>query len=679
VVDPLAVVRAVVRALPIALPTLVLASFAIGGIYAKLHHAGAPLDDSYIHFQYARAFAELHPFRYQAGEPFTTGATSFLWPALLAPFHALGARDELIVWPAWVLSFVALGLLAHEALLLTRPLAGRAASVGAAAMVLAFSGFAWCAASGMEVVPFAWLLARGARRSSEWAESAKVAEPRGPRLSELVVLAFAAPLMRPEGAIASWTIAATLLVFCRGRWPPRGRQLAAALAALAAPLVPFALGYALTGELRGSTATVKLMLGNPYYGGRVLEAAVGQNVRVLFGTLFNGEIWSAEFLPKGGVGVALAGFLSIGIRGWQARTRWRALCILVIAASILVPCSYVTFLWNRLRYLWPFATGWLIGLACLARLFGEALGRVHARWRVATPLLCGGMVACLAGKLGWTLDDVADSASGIDRQQVLLGRWARENLPADARIGVNDTGAIAYLSDRHTFDIVGLTTRGEGRYWVAGVASRFEHYERLYAKSPALLPTHFIVYPEWMACNAILGTALFEATVDDATILGGTTMRVYEADYGRLGSGEMPWTPMGSIKDSLDVADLESETEHAYDLDGGLGAADGQEVLHDGVAPDGHAVVDGGRGHRWRERFVLATGRGASRGVVRLQAAEPALVQVLVDGAPVAELDAPEGDWGERSFPLPAAVRARAPVELRVTGGAVTVYHYWFE
>jgi len=54
---------------------------------------------------------------------------------------------------------------------------------------------------------------------------------------------------------------------------------------------------------------------------------------------------------------------------------------------------------------------------------------------------------------------------------------------------------------------VGLTTRDEARYWVAGAASRFEHYERLHARRAAALPTHFIVYPEWMALDAVLGWA----------------------------------------------------------------------------------------------------------------------------------------------------------------------------
>ena len=77
--------------LPLVLVTSLLARSSIQAVLAKLGHPGAALDDAYIHFQYARAFAEGHPLRFQAGEPISTGATSFLWPAILAVPYALGA------------------------------------------------------------------------------------------------------------------------------------------------------------------------------------------------------------------------------------------------------------------------------------------------------------------------------------------------------------------------------------------------------------------------------------------------------------------------------------------------------------------------------------------------------------------------------------------------------------
>src|SRR4051812_49957427 len=100
--------------LPLVLVTGLLARSSIAAVLAKLGHPGAALEDAYIHFQYARAIAEGHPLRFQAGEPISTGATSFLWPALLALPYAIGARGESILWVAWLLSFVALGALAYE-------------------------------------------------------------------------------------------------------------------------------------------------------------------------------------------------------------------------------------------------------------------------------------------------------------------------------------------------------------------------------------------------------------------------------------------------------------------------------------------------------------------------------------------------------------------------------------
>ena len=116
--------------LPIAVVVALLARATIARVYAKIGHPGASLDDAYIHFQYARALAEGHPFRFQPGEPTTSGATSLAWPVLLAPFWLTGFRGEAILWPAWAMSFAALGALAYEARAIVRKLAGETAAIG---------------------------------------------------------------------------------------------------------------------------------------------------------------------------------------------------------------------------------------------------------------------------------------------------------------------------------------------------------------------------------------------------------------------------------------------------------------------------------------------------------------------------------------------------------------------
>ncbi len=658
-----------------------LAARAIGSVLAKVGHAGAALDDAYIHFQYARAIAEGHPFRFQATAPPTSGATSLLWPALLAPFWALGLRDDAIVWAAWALSFTALGGLAWEAARLTEGIAGRTAGLGAGAMTLAFGGFAWSAASGMEVVPFAWAIARATRLASAWSETP--APDRAPRAgAELAIAAWLAALFRPEGAVAALFVTATLVAFPaadrrKGVW-----WVAGAVAALAA--VPLILWVA-TGSPRSTTALAKLYPGNPYYVGATLVARVRGQMDLLVRTLLNGKQWSAEFLPEGGAPVAIAGLGAVVVCGARTRKGWRAAGILLLAITIFAPCAYVTFLWNRLRYLWPFATGWIVGLACLARLAGDLAGTLRPRYRAVTGLACGMLAGLFASKLDWVLEDVGQSASGIDRQQVALGRWAKGALPADATVGVNDTGAIAYFGDRITFDIVGLTTRNEARYWVAGVASRFEHYERLHAEDPRALPTHFIVYPQWMALDVVLGRELHEATVTDSTILGGTTMRAYEADWSLLGTGERPFSDAQAPVDAIDVADLESEAAHDYALED---AREGDETVLEGESPTGEPVVDGGRTRRTVERFVAHLPAGhAARGIVRLVAPAGAALLVRVGGERLAIVqvddakasEPAEPAWVERSFELPARLAsARTVVEIQVLGGPATLFHYWF-
>jgi hypothetical protein len=663
--------RRVIPWTPLALATGLLAYRAIRGVLTKLGHPGAALDDAYIHFQYARAFAELHPFRFQAGEPISTGATSFLWPLLLAPFWAIGFRREAILWPSWALSFGALGGLAYEAYRLAKPLTGRGAAIGAAAMVLAFGGHAWCAASGMEVVPFAWLIASATRRAAEWAESTAARSKSDLRV--LLAFAVACPLMRPEGAITSVALGLVVFAFPRAR---ATRARAETLLFFAAALLPNLLLLLLTGSLTSSTAKVKLLVNNPYFS---LSAASMANARVLVRTILDGEVWSAEFLPKGGSPLAILGLFAIAWRGHATKRGVRAGLVILLALSMFVPCTYVTFLWNRLRYLWPFATGWLIGLAALARAAGAVVGYIDKRAApAAATLLAGAFAGALFVRLDWVLEDVAQSASGIDRQQSTLGRWAKANLPAGARIGVNDTGAIAYFGERKTFDVVGLTSPSEGTYWVAGAASRLEHYERLKKGSPSLLPTHFIVYPEWMACDPVLGRPLQEATVTDATILGGQTMTASEARWDHLDSGERPWSPLADVVDSVDVADLESEAAHGYEL---LGAHEGEQVVTESNAPDGAIVLDGARSNRTRDRFhVSLPPDGELIGIARVEGPpEQTRLHVRVAGRELAALEVPAGPWLELRFPIPS--EARGPtVEIEVTAddGAFTSYHYWF-
>jgi hypothetical protein len=615
-----------------------------------------PLDDSFIHFQYARSFWEGRFFAYTPGAAPAAGATSLLWPALLAVPYALGLRAEKLIWAAWLFGFAALGLLGYETRRASERLLSRDGALGAELMVLTFGGHIWFAASGMEVVPLGWLLLRAARRSAEWAEGSDA----GPRLRELVALAWLGPLLRPEGTLATLAVAATLLAF------PRGARRLTALAALGGAFLPGLVNWLGTGTATTNTAVVKWLPLSPYLEGSGLVRAISDNVTLLFGTLLNGEVWSAVFLPEGFGLVFWLALPALFAAGVQRRARFRAALVVCVALGMLIPATYDTFLWNRLRYLWPFSAAWLIGVAALADGLGAFARRFGEGWERVRLLASGVVVGAFASHLPWTIDDLATSSSAINKQQAELGRWAARELPRGSVIGVNDTGAIAYFSGHRTFDVCGLTSAGEARYWAAGAGSRFEHYERIGQRA---LPSHFIVYPEWFALPALLGQFRTERRVSGATILGGESMQAFDAAYDALGTGALPRQAPTHFRliDELDVADLESEASHGYAL---FTATSGENVT---VTRDG--LSDGGRRGRTRESFELEVASGG-RLVARFEAEREMELSFRSGGAELGSVELEPNVLDEVVVPT-GSTSGRLRLEVVSRNGPVTALHYW--
>jgi hypothetical protein len=669
---------------PALIGSCVVGWLATRGILARTGEPAAPLDDSFIHLQYARRLAEGHFFSYVAGEGYTSGATSPLWPVILAPFHALGLRGVSLLDAAWALGTLAHAAVAVETYRLAERLAGRAAAAGAALMCILFGAFAWFAWSGMETVPFAWALMRAARMSADFTDPPKASPgARRPTEAGLLAMAMIGPLLRPEGVICSVVVAIALAVRPRDG---KARRRLLALVALVGPLIVPLLHLAFTGHAASSTTSVKWLAANPYYQGPQLWASIAANVRLLFGSLLDGGEWTAVFLPEHFALPLLLGVLALPLAAHRRKAPYHALFVAAVALGTLIPCSYLSFLWNRVRYIWPFAGAWFVLIACFAREAGDLVRLARPRLTFLPALLTGLVAGALAMKLSWALSDLAQSSHAIQRQQVALGRWAAENLPDDARIGVNDTGAIAYLSGRRTFDVVGLTTEGEARYWVAGAGSRFEHYEKLARER---LPTHFIVYPQWMACSPVLGKQLFEATVTDQSILGGSTMVVYEARWDTLGTGALPAEPPAGLAlvDEVDVADLESEAAHGYDLAGGFDQDDqvaeiGKEVDWEGTIKHS-GVADGGRVHRHYDRFTahLPAGR-AVKMVMRGGSDDDVTLTVAAEGHEIGTIAIPAGTWTEPSIAIPAGVAAASTaltITVRGEGDPrFHSFHYWF-
>lgn len=655
--------------------------FAIRKILDRAGHPALPLDDSFIHLQYARRLAEGGFFSYVQGEGYTTGATSLLWPILLAPFHLLGLRELSLVWAAWLLGTIAHAALAVEVMRLAKRLAGPEVAAAALLMSLGFGAFAWFAWSGMETIPFTWLLVRTVRASAELCE----ADPEKNSVSpaEVALLGVVTPLFRPEGFLASGI--ACLALGYRAWSTPGWRARVMPIVPLFGPLIVPALHFLLAGHATSATTMVKWLPANPAYDHAAAKNFIDYNVKLLFTSVLDGGDWSWLFVPEGHFVVVIGGMVALLICAYRERRPIHAVFVMVLVVATILPCTYLSFLWNRVRYVWPFFAMHFVLATCLARVLGDAVRKFGRTKLPIAPVLAGLFVGAVLVKLPRAVADLAESAHAIDRQQVKLGLWARENLPDNARIGVNDTGAIAYFSNRKTFDVCGLTTEGEAYYWTYGAGSRFEHYEKLPVERR---PTHFIVYPQWMACEPVLGEELQRATVTDQSILGGQTMVAYAAEWDKMGSGASPRLKLVAgtkVVDDMDVSDLESEKAHQYAL---LGGSDHDNTVVMSFPPRTNEtedespfeIADGGRHRRRLDQFLASFEPGRpAKIVMRVSADQDTDLVVRVANVEVATVRIPSREWVEKSIDVPVQNTAQAFVEVTPKDPAhlFNSFHYW--
>ncbi|HEY4597226.1 MAG TPA: hypothetical protein VIJ02_12565, partial [Thermoanaerobaculia bacterium] len=155
---------------------------------------GFPLDDSWIHLQFARNLAHGAGLSYNPGE-FVTGSTAPLWTALLAVLFLL--PGSVLLW-AQLLGAVLYLAGIDATWRLSRELGlGEGLSALAAALTLATSWLVWSALSGMEIPLFIllslWGMILHLRERRERAAPGRLPLSAG-------VLAVGA-LARPEGIL----------------------------------------------------------------------------------------------------------------------------------------------------------------------------------------------------------------------------------------------------------------------------------------------------------------------------------------------------------------------------------------------------------------------------------------------------------------------------------------------
>jgi hypothetical protein len=147
-------------------------------------------------------------------------------------------------------------------------------------------------------------------------------------------------------------------------------------------------------------------------------------------------------------------------------------------------------------------------------------------------------------------------------------------------------------------------------------------------------------------------------------------MRAHVADYTALGSAARPLRSdlePCHVLDELDVADLESEHAHAYQL---LDATSAENV-----ALEQHGAVDGARRNRSFDRFELDL-RAGGRLLLRVEGEGEVVVRASANELGRQPLEA--GTWSEVEFRVPPDRHSgRVRIEVEFPTAAAATLHYW--
>ena len=642
-------------------------------------HAVAPLDDSYIYFQYAKRLAQGHFYSYTGSDGYSTGVTSMLYPLLLAPFYLLGFTGEAFVAVVLALGGLLLAASGWLMYLLTRRATGHWAPALVAGLLVVLNGHVvWGYLSGMEIP-----LLITAALATVWLWSTPGREGLAAAAACVLVLA------RPEGLVFGVVLAVLLglRVLLEGHRPggllarlPAWRVALYALGPVAVGTVPFFMNLAMTGQSVTNTGVAHSQLYDPFVSLSIVLQRTAAHLYVFLARIMTGDL-----VPPSLTGasqalaiLALLGFLVLCVQELGRRTvgagaiALAAGLTMLAAEATIIPSSV-----HHFRYYMPYI---VLGVFGLVVGVYSILIRIPLRSRFLLLTLLSPavlLVTPVTALPGWAATYAAN-ASDIRYQHMEMAQVVNRRVPADALLGLNDVGAIAYFTDRFIFDLIGLTTNGVAEWTRHGEGTLWEMLERTPRR-----PDFLAVYPHWLRSFYETGTwrKLDSVRLEEASIAGEAQKDLLQPDWSLADSGDRMRSAsvpgLSRVVDVVDVADLVSERQHAYRP---LPRTDGVNIGNNVVRSpyvNGDDVMDGGRLALGGERMTVRVTPGAPLLIVRRSYSREAFrIRVRVNGR-----DA--GVWSaEASAPVPPEVAKALPwyADAQFPGSrAPLALRYWSE
>ncbi len=665
----------------------------------------APLDDVFIHFDFARSAARGYPFQWSEGNGYSSGGTSLLYPLILAIGYRLGYEGPTLMLWAGIVAFTSIWFV----LLALRQLwHGFAPWLWflIPPVFFAVGALNWSLWSGMEVAFFLamWALCLLAWKAVVYGVNTEGATWRATMLGLACLLLVAT---RPESApiVACFVLGA--LGCSWRRLNMRQRAQLFALGSVPGALVVIAQTWAnkaLTGETSAAGALVKLEAHDP----RLSSAQVWD--AWLFHLKYQILRVTDYHMSDAGISVGTAR-VSYGWILWvfaavplfSSRTRRLALLLWASAGLWLFTVSFNGQVrWQNERYTMP-AVAWLLaasalGLSVTLTSVGQTLGQWWNARRARTPLRVTKWASALTLLVVTLTSTGLYAAHALPRHREQLwffGRASRNiqdqhmvtghlltRTPA-RRVLVGDAGAIPYVSDLPAVDIIGLGgLKGYpfARATRLGLPAAIELISRM---PPPERPDVMALYPSWWAELPLwFGHKLYEVPVRGNVICGGASKVVYKADWSPLPAQDLPASVnrREQVVAELDLADIVSEQDASVTFTH-VPPFVAMKMLPHLKDPE-RTLWDGGR--------TLPQGAKVGFEVRGLTAHEPARVVIRVAPTTKSAIQIkagvhseilplrPDDNWQELELLVPAtAVRDGVPVEVVAVEGETVLYHVW--
>ncbi|MDX1993501.1 MAG: hypothetical protein SF029_14015 [bacterium] len=554
-----------------------------------------PLDDTYIHFQYARQLALGQPYVYNPGDPPTSGATSFLYPYLLAVGYLIGFQGlHLGLWAVIIGAFTLL------AATWTLFLLGREYNVPEWMSLIGSLCFAlngavnWHMMSGMET---------GLMMALTLVTLYMVVSVR---FWGLILSASLLALSRPEGGLLAILAVIAYLAQARSvRFPRPARPYFLLIPLFAVGVQPL-MNWLLTGSFSATGSQAKSLFSMIPFEWSVVIGRILGNFARFWRELLNGT--DGRFMPGVLPLLALVGLIML-LNNRERRIVGIMIFGWLVAVSGAISTLDTAF-WHFKRYQMPllslvfplaiWGAGWLwrFNEHALMRVVMHGVNRrtfvtdpLKVRLRLLLPpiyralrYVFGGYIA-LVLLVGLLLNSAEFlrlyrvNVQNVVVQTLAMARWLNANTAEEAVIGVHDVGLIRYIGERYTIDMVGLTTPGAADAWRNGpgaVAEFLLHHEPL--------PDYIAAYTTARGLNYLAQTdlygdllAAFPASFNpvDNVALAADFQGIFQPRWTGVMAGEtsrsfqgslqpMLFSPQAIMLDLVDVGHLASEAEHQY-------------------------------------------------------------------------------------------------------------------